>query len=76
MDAELEQALQASLTMLAWEVGFSDANMEDAIVLAATTDSSHDTSTAPSSLHKALQRPDATEWTEAICHEMDLLTHL
>src|SRR5258706_944520 len=75
MDAELEQALQASLTMLVWEVGFSDATMEDAIVLAATTDSSHDTSTALSSLHKALQRPDASEWTEAIHREMDSLTH-
>src|SRR5258706_7040591 len=75
MDAELGQALQASLTMLAQEVGFSDATMEDAIVLAATTDSSHDTSTALSSLHEALQRPDATEWMEAIRREMDSLTH-
>jgi len=64
-DAGLEQALQASLTFLAMELGSPSDTMDDMAVLAATT-SDHDVSIAPSSLHEALQGPNATEWTEAI----------
>src|SRR5258706_12796092 len=64
-DAGLEQALQASLTFLAMELGSPSDTMDDMAVLAATT-SDHEFSIAPSSLHEALQGPNATEWTEAI----------
>ncbi len=66
VDAGLEQALQASLTFLAMELRPPSNTMDDMAVLAATT-SDHDVSIALSSLHEALQRPDAMEWTEAIC---------
>jgi hypothetical protein len=74
-DAGLEEGLQASLAMLALEFGPPDHTMEDVSVLTASTGTDHDISMVPSSLHEALQRPDAMEWTEAIHHEMDSLTH-
>ena len=73
--AELEQALQASLAILASELGPLDEAVEDIVVLAATTSTSGDISIPPSNLHKALQRPDAAQWIEAIRREMDSLTH-
>ena len=71
VDAGLGQ-LQASLAMLALELG-SVGMMEDVVVLTVATDT--DVSVAPSSLHEALQRPDAKEWTEAIHWEIDSLMH-
>jgi hypothetical protein len=60
--------------MLALELGLV-STMENMAVLAATASTDHDVSIAPSSLHEALQRPDATEWVEAIRREIDSLTH-
>src|SRR5258706_2229529 len=74
-DVGWEQALWASLTMLVLELGSPIGTVDEVTVLAATADSNSDISIAPSSLHEALQRPDATEWTDAICREMDSLTH-
>ena len=74
-DAGLEEGLQASLAMLALELGLPDTTMEDVVVLAATASPNHNTSIALTSLHEALQRPDAAKWTEAIHHEMDSLTY-
>jgi len=65
--AELEQALQASLAILASELGPLDEAVEDIMVLAATTSTSGDISIPPSNLHEALQQPDAAQWIEAIC---------
>jgi len=73
--AELERTLQASLAMLTLELGPKDEAIEDVIVLAATASTSGDISIPPSNLHEALQRPDATQWIEAIRREMDSLTH-
>ena len=74
-DAGLEEGLWASLAMLALELGSPDTTMEDVVVLATTASPNHDTSIVPTSLHEALQRPNAAKWTEAIHHEMDSLTH-
>ena len=76
-DVEWEQPLQASLAMLALEIGPSNNTVDNAIVLTttATADAEHDISVTPSSLHEALQGPDAAEWTDAIRREMDSLTH-
>src|SRR5258706_3514239 len=74
-DVGWEQALWASLTMLALELGSPIGTVDEVTVLAATADSNSDISIALSSLHEALWRPDATEWTDAIRREMDSLTH-
>jgi len=73
--AKLEQALQASLAILASELRPLDEAVEDIVVLAAPTSTSGDISIPPSNLHKALQWPDTAQWIEAICREMDSLTH-
>ena len=70
----VEQELRASLAMLTQETG-SVSTVEDVTILAATTSTDGDISTAPTSLHEALQRPDATDWIEAIRREVDSLTH-
>ena len=69
----VEEELRAALSALALDFASQDTTVEDAIVLAATAGPSHDI--APSSLHEALRRPDAAEWTEAIRRELDSLTH-
>src|SRR5258706_1334645 len=74
-DVGWEQALRASLMMLALELGSPIGTVDEVTVLAATADSNSDISITPSSLHEALWRPDATEWTDAIRREMDSLTH-
>ena len=53
--------------MLALEMGLSDTVLDNVDVLAATASTAYDISTMPSSLHEALQRTNAAEWTEAIC---------
>lgn len=68
----LEQELQASLAMVGREF-VSVGDVEDVVALAATV-AGCDISLAPSSLHEALQRPDAAEWIEAMRREMDSLT--
>ena len=60
--------------MLTQETG-SVSTVEDVTILAATTSTNSDISTAPTSLHEALQRPNATDWIEAIRWEVDSLTH-
>ena len=75
MDVGLEEGLRASLVMLALEMGLSDTVLDDVDVLAAAASTAYDISTVLSSLHEALQRTNAAEWTEAICQEIDSLTH-
>jgi len=65
--ADLERTLQASLAMLALELGPLDEAIEDVVILTVTASTSGDISIPLSNLHEALQRPDAAEWIEAIC---------
>ena len=69
----VEEGLQAAPSTLALDFASQDATVEDAVVLAMTMNSSHNFML--SSLHEALQRPGAAEWTEVICWEIDSLMH-
>ena len=75
VDDGLEQELWASLVVLTQESGSPVSTTEDVTVLAATTGTDCDNTAAPTSLHEALQRPDTSDWIEAICWEVDSLTH-
>ena len=67
MDVGLEEGLRASLAMLALEMVLLDTILDNVDVLAVAASTAYDISTMLSSLHEALQRTDAAEWTEAIC---------
>ena len=74
-DNGLEQGLQVWLAMLAQGSGEKDKSLEDIVILGATTTDCNVLNTALSSIHKALQSPDAMDCIAAMHREMDSLTH-
>ena len=59
------------LAMLVQESGEVDGFLDDIVVLTANATNC----VAPSSIHEALQSPDAVDWIAVMHREMDSLMH-